>query len=95
MKRHPINVFSLVFGVILILLSVWIAFPRRGEIYNMPQWLVPAVLILIGGALISSMFLMRGRREESGADADVAEDGRGKAEGSEDALSSSRVSEQS
>ena len=59
MKRRPFNVFSLVFGVILILLAAWIAFPTRGWLFGTPQWLLPAAVILVGAALMSPLFTSR------------------------------------
>lgn len=56
MKRHSVNVFSLVFGVLLILLAAWIAYPVRGWWYGTPRWLLPAAVILVGAALMSPLF---------------------------------------
>lgn len=70
MKRRQFNVFSLVFGVILILLAAWIAFPARGWLFGTPQWLLPAAVILVGAALMSPLFtskMINARsQEESG-----------------------------
>ena len=59
MKRRPFNVFSLVFGVILILLAAWIAFPVRGWLFGIPHWFLPAAVILVGAALMSPLFTSR------------------------------------
>ncbi len=56
MKRHPFNVFSLVFGIVLILLAASAAFPARGWFFRIPHWLLPAAMILVGAALISPLF---------------------------------------
>ena len=70
MKRHSVNVFSLVFGVALILLAAWIAFPTRGWLFGSPRWLPPTAVIVVGAALMSPLFTSRGdtgeAREESG-----------------------------
>ena len=70
MKRHSVNVFSLVFGAILLLAAAWIAFPVRGWLFGTPHWLLPVAVILVGAALMSPLFTTgadRGRdREESG-----------------------------
>ncbi|MCY4367989.1 MAG: hypothetical protein OXF41_00925 [bacterium] len=70
MKRHSVNVFSLVFGVLLIMAAAWIAFPMRGWLFGTPHWLLPVAVILVGAALMSPLFTSRkenGRgREESG-----------------------------
>ena len=59
MKRHTFNVFSLVLGVILILLAAWIAFPARGWPFGVPRWFLPAAVILVGAALMSPLFTSR------------------------------------
>ena len=41
MKRHPFNVFSLVFGIVLILLAAQIAFPARGWFFGHPPLVAP------------------------------------------------------
>ena len=59
MKRHPFNLFSLTFGIFLILLAAWttwIAFPVRGWFIDSPRLLLPAVAILAGAALMSPLF---------------------------------------
>ena len=56
MKRHPFNVFSLVFGIVLILLAARIAFPARGWFFGTPHWLLPTAVILVGVALMSPLF---------------------------------------
>lgn len=71
MKRHSVNMFSLLFGVILLLAAAWIAFPVRGWLFGTPNWLLPAAVILVGAALMSPLFTSRRddgwNREESGA----------------------------
>jgi len=71
MKRHSFNVFSLAFGLTLIVLAAWIGFPARGWLFGTPRWLLPAVVILVGAALMSPLFTSRRDdgwdREESGA----------------------------
>ena len=71
MKRHPFNVFSLVLGLLLTVLAVWIVFPGRGWLFGVPDWFLPVAVILVGAALMSPLFTSRagnGRdREESGA----------------------------
>ena len=56
MKRHPFNVWSLLFGVGLILLAAWIAFPWGGWLFGLPRWLPPATVILVGAALMTPLF---------------------------------------
>ena len=59
MKRHPLNVFSLVFGLGLILMAawaVWIGFPERGWFFDASHWLFPAAVIVVGVALMSPWF---------------------------------------
>ena len=44
MKRHPFNVFSLVFGIVLILLAAWaawVAFPRTRMVLRRPPMVAP------------------------------------------------------
>lgn len=65
MKRHSVNVFSLVFGVLLILLAVWIAYPVRGWWYGTPRWLLPAAVIVVGASLMSPLFTSRAGDEGS------------------------------
>ncbi len=71
MKRHSFNMFSLAFGLALIVLAAWIGFPARGWLFGTPRWLLPAVVILVGAVLMSPLFTSRadnGRnREENGA----------------------------
>ena len=71
MKRHPFNAFSLVFGVILILFAAWVA---SGEwLSGIPQWFLPAGVIVVGAALMSPLFTSRGsnrRRPEESGDGD-------------------------
>ena len=57
MKRHPFRTFPLVFGVILILLAGWAAFPSGDLLlFGFPRWLLPAVVMLVGMALVGSLF---------------------------------------
>ena len=70
MKRHTFNVFSLVFGAILILVAAWSAFSGRGWLFDIPHWLVPTAAILVGAALMRPLFASRQRNrrhpEENG-----------------------------
>ena len=70
MKRHSLNVFSLVLGVTLIFLAAWIAFPTRDWLFGTPQWLLPTAVILIGAALMSPLLTSKEAKarsqEESG-----------------------------
>ena len=73
MKRHSVNVFSLVFGVLLIMAAAWIAFPMRGWLFGTPHWLLPMAVILVGAALMSPLFTSRrdnGRDRDESGDAD-------------------------
>lgn len=60
MKRHPFNIFSLITGVVLVVLAawaVWIAVPLRGSyVIDFSRWLVPAAAIVVGAALLSPLF---------------------------------------
>lgn len=75
MKRHSVNVFSLAFGVILILLAATTAFPARGWLFGVPQWLLPAAVILVGAALMSPLFTGREGKQSSPDESDSAEHG--------------------
>ncbi|MCQ3804087.1 MAG: hypothetical protein OXC98_07930 [bacterium] len=69
MKRHPLNLFSLVFGSVLILVAawaVWIGFPARGWFFDASHWLFPAVVIVVGVALMSPLFTSM--RKKTGED---------------------------
>ena len=63
MKRHPLNVFSLLFGIVLILAATWTAFAPRGWLFAPSQWhwqlVLPAAAILLGAALMSPLFTTR------------------------------------
>ena len=63
MKRHPFNFFSLITGVVLVLVAawaVWIAVPLKGSfIIDFSRWLVPAAAIVVGAALLSPLFTRR------------------------------------
>ena len=70
MKRHPFNVFSFGFGVVLILLAVGLVVPTElsdefSDIATL-RWLLPLAMVLVGVAMLSSLF----RRGESGTEAD-------------------------
>ncbi|MCQ3804088.1 MAG: hypothetical protein OXC98_07925 [bacterium] len=75
MKRHPLNLFSLVFGSVLILVAawaVWNGFPARGWFFDASHWLFPAVVIVVGVALMSPLFTsMRKKTGEDDADEDA------------------------
>lgn len=73
MKRHSFNMFSLAFGLALIVLAAWIGFPARGWLFGTPRWLLPAVVILVGVVLMSPLFTSRashGRDGEESGDVD-------------------------
>ena len=67
MKRHSFKAFSLVFGVMLILLSGWVAFPSGDWLFGVPRWLVPATVMLAGVGLINPLFF----RSRAGDDGDL------------------------
>lgn len=59
MKRHPFNVFSLIFGIILIMVAAsaaWVPYPAPRWIFDTSDWLIPGAAILVGGALLSPLF---------------------------------------
>lgn len=64
MKRHSVNVFSLAFGLILILLAATTAFPARGWLFGVPQWLLPAAVIVVGVALMSPLLTYKKAKPE-------------------------------
>ena len=70
MKRHPFNVFSFGFGVVLILLAVGLVVPAElsDEFRDIAtiRWLLPLALVLVGVSMLSSIF----RRGETGAEPD-------------------------
>lgn len=76
MKRHSLNVFSLVFGIALLLIAAWTAFAPRGWLFRTPhwQWATPAAAILVGAAMISPLFtnLRKRRNPEDGAGGDAS-----------------------
>lgn len=76
MKRHPFNIFSLITGVVLVVLAawaVWIAVPLRGSyVIDFSRWLVPAAAIVVGAALLSPLFTPRKNKKTPG---DEIEDG--------------------
>lgn len=69
MKRHPFNVFSFGFGVVLILLAVGLVVPDELEFsrFATVRWLLPLAMVLVGVSMLSSLFRRRER------DADPAE----------------------
>jgi hypothetical protein len=60
MKRHPFNIFSLIFGVGMILLAAWAAWTdlpiSKQFIVDISRWAVPVAAILVGAALLSPLF---------------------------------------
>lgn len=64
MKRHTFNVFPLVFGAMLILVAAWSGFSGPGWLFDIPQWLVPTAMILIGAALIGPLLASGLRNRE-------------------------------
>ena len=76
MKRHPFNIFSLITGVVLVVLAawaVWIAVPLRGSyIIDFSRWLVPAAAIVVGAALVSPLFT--GRKNKKTPEDEIQED---------------------
>ena len=82
MKRHALNVFSLVFGVLLILAAAWIGFPARGWWFDMPRWLLSAAVIVVGAALMSPVFTSK---EVTSRSADQVDDVIPSGEGSQTA----------
>lgn len=62
MKRHPFNVFSLMFGTALILLAswaAWIALPWPGWLLRASDWLLPSAAILVGAAMLIPLLTRR------------------------------------
>ena len=70
MKRHSFNVFSLAFGLTLIVLAGWIGFPARGWLFGTPRWLLPTLVILVGAVLMNPLFTSRdaGKRRSDESD---------------------------
>ena len=70
MKRHSLNVFSLVFGIALILIAAWTAFAPRGWLFRTPewrwQWAPPAAAILLGAAMMSPLLTNMRNKKASG-----------------------------
>jgi len=70
MKRHPFNVFSFGFGMVLILLAVGLVVPNdlSDEFSSIAtaRWLLPLALVLVGVSMLSSLF----RRGETEAEPD-------------------------
>lgn len=75
MKRHPIDVVSLVLGVITLVAALAAVNNRLGNLINdRPDALVPT-LVLVAGALVLMVTTRRVLRAESGAeDVDGASD---------------------
>ena len=69
MKRHPFNVFSLGFGVVLILLAVGLVVPTEFSYIATLRWLVPLALVLVGISMLGSVL----RRRETDTDPGKAE----------------------
>lgn len=76
MKRHPLNVFPLVFGAVLILLAARIALPVRGWLFDIPRWFLPAAVIVIGAALMSPLFTLRNAQKSRSGESDGIEQDR-------------------
>lgn len=73
MKRHPFNILSLVFGVILVLIAAgaaWITFPAPRWVLDFSDWLLPGAAIVIGAALLSPLFTAKHPEKTSGDDTD-------------------------
>lgn len=74
MKRHPFNVFSFGFGVVLILLAVGLVVPTEfsDEFSDIAtfRWLLPLAMVLVGVSMLSSLF----RRGESETEAGAVDD---------------------
>jgi len=69
MKRHPFNLFSLLFGTFLVLLAAWttwLTFPVRGWVIDFSRWLLPTAAILVGAALLSPLFTPKQAKRTSG-----------------------------
>ncbi len=71
MKRHPFNVFSFGFGVVLILLAVRLVVPDELSGIGTFRWLLPVALVVVGVAMLGSLF----RRREADPDPAEAMDG--------------------
>ena len=59
MKRHPFNVFSFGFGVVLILAAVGLVVPTEFSDIATFRWLVPLALVLVGVSMLGSLFPRR------------------------------------
>ncbi len=64
MKRHPFNVFSFGFGVVLILLAVGLVVPAEFSDIVTFRWLMPLALVLVGISMLGPLF----RRRETDPD---------------------------
>ncbi len=71
MKRHPFNVFSFGFGIVLILLAVRLVVPDGFSGIAAFRWLLPAALVLVGVSMLGSLF----RRRDTDPDPVEALDG--------------------
>lgn len=70
MKRHPFNVFSFGFGVVLILLAVRLVVPTEFSGIATFRWLLPLALLLVGVSMLGSLF----HRRATDTDTDEAMD---------------------
>ncbi len=68
MKRHPFNVFSFGFGVVMILLAVGLVVPTDFSDIATLRWLLPLALVLVGLSMLGSLF----HRRETDTDPDKA-----------------------
>lgn len=84
MKRHPFNVVSFGFGVVLILLAVKLVVPYEFSGIGTFQWLLPVALVLVGVSMLGSLF----RRRATDPDPFGAMDGALDGEKPEDATDS-------
>lgn len=84
MNRHPFNVFSFGFGVVLILLAVGLVVPTEFSDITTFRWLLPLALVLVGVSMLSPLF----RRRETDPDPVEAMDGALEEDEPEDATES-------
>jgi uncharacterized membrane protein HdeD (DUF308 family) len=59
MKRHPFNVFSFGFGMVLILLAIRLVVPDEVDGLATLRWLLPLALVLVGVSMLGSLFRRR------------------------------------
>ena len=71
MKRHPFNVFSFGFGVVLILLAARMMAPNEFSGIATFRWLLPVALVLVGVSMLGSLL----RRRDTDPDPVEAADG--------------------